>query len=339
MSFESLMGVSQRLSISVEALAALGAQLRFLENGLDGDPRVRALVNDVARAIDPQLLEGVERNQQAAVLALIRTMFRQGLDLLENPERASGWSYQDPDILQSQGQPSRLLVQWIEAVAAQRPELNEVLRQPGAFLDVGTGVGSIAIEAARSWPALRVVGIDPWEPALALARKNLALSGLVERVELRLQRAEQLEETATFTLAWVPGPFISPEVIDRALEHVRCALVPGGWLIFGFYPVPSAPLEQALSRLRIVRSGGHPWTSKEVEGKLRALAFEQIEVYSPAPLIVLVVAQRPNSERAGRSCERMPTATTAKSVRMKPPGSHGNEDHGTATTSSVAKPL
>ena len=295
MSFESLMAASRRLSVSVETLAALGAQLRFLQNGLDGDARVRALLTDVVRAVDPQLLEGLERQQQETALALIQTIFRQALDLLENPERVPGWSYEDPDILQSQGQPSWLIVHWIEAIAAQRPELSEVLRRPGAFLDVGTGVGSLAFEAARSWPALRVVGIDPWEPALTLARKNLARSGLAERVELRPQRVERLEDTATFTLAWVPGPFISAEVVDRALEHVRCALAPGGWLIFGFYPIPSAPLGQALARLRILRSGGHPWTSKEVEEKLRALAFERIELYTPAPPIVLAIAQRPST--------------------------------------------
>jgi precorrin-6B methylase 2 len=243
--------------------------------------------------VDPQLLEGVERHQLEAALALIQTTFRQALDLLENPERVPGWSYQDPDVLQSQGRLSRLNVHWIEAIAAQRPELSEVLRQPGAFLDVGTGVGWLAIEAARSWPALRVVGIDPWEPALTLAQKNLAQSGRLERVELRHQRVEQLEETATFTLAWVPGPFISAEVVDRALERVRCALAPGGWLIFGFYPLPAAPLEHALTCLRIVRSGGYPWTSQEVEERLRALVFEQIEVYSPAPPVVHVVARRP----------------------------------------------
>jgi len=250
-------------------------------------------LTDVSRAIDPQLLEGLERQQQETALALIQTTFRQALDLLENPERAPGWTYEDPDILQSQGQPSWLIVRWVEAIAAHRPELSEVLRRPGAFLDVGTGVGWLAIEAARSWPALRVVGIDPWEPALTLARKNLARSGLSEQVELRPQRVESLEETATFTLAWVPGPFMSPEVVDRALERVRCALARGGWLIFGFYPIPSAPLEHALTLLRILRSGGYPWTSKEVEEKLQALAFEKIEVYSPAPPIVLAIAQRP----------------------------------------------
>src|SRR5215469_7649945 len=130
MSFESLMAVSQRLTVSVETLAALGAQLQLLQNGHDVDSRVRALLNDVTQAIDPQLLEGVEKHQRAAALALIRTIFRQGLDLLENPGRAPGWSYQDPDILQSQGQLSRLVVHWIDAMAAQRPELNEILRRP-----------------------------------------------------------------------------------------------------------------------------------------------------------------------------------------------------------------
>ena len=76
MSLESLMTASQRLSVSVETLAALGAQLRFLLNGIDGDSLVRALLNDVPRAVDRQLLEGVERHQQAAALALIQTMLR-----------------------------------------------------------------------------------------------------------------------------------------------------------------------------------------------------------------------------------------------------------------------
>jgi 16S rRNA G1207 methylase RsmC len=105
-----------------------------------------------------------------------------------------------------------------------------MLQGPDAFLDVGTGVGWLAIEAARSWPALRVV--DPWEPALTLARQNLAQRGVAERVELRSQRVEQLEEATTFTVAWLPGPFIVGEIADRALERVYCALVPGGWLVF-----------------------------------------------------------------------------------------------------------
>ena len=199
MGFDSLIAAAQRLSTSVEALAALGAQLRSKQDGLEAHPRVRVLLNDIAHAVDPHLLEDVDEHQQATTLALIQTIFRQALDLLEDPARDPGWSYKDPVILQSQGQVSRLIVRGIDIMGRQRHELGEMLQGPGAFLDVGTGVGWLAIEAARSWPALRVVGVDPWEPALTLARQNLAQGGVAERVELRSQRVEQFEEATTFT--------------------------------------------------------------------------------------------------------------------------------------------
>jgi hypothetical protein len=41
------------------------------------------------------------------------------MDLLENPERAPGWVYEDPVVLDSQGQVSRLIVRGIGASAAQ----------------------------------------------------------------------------------------------------------------------------------------------------------------------------------------------------------------------------
>ena len=102
MSFESLIATSQRLSVSLEALAALGAQLHLKHEGLDVDPRMRTLLNEIERAVDPQLLKDVDRQEQAAALALIRTIFRQAIDLLENPARVPGWHYEDPEILQSQ---------------------------------------------------------------------------------------------------------------------------------------------------------------------------------------------------------------------------------------------
>jgi SAM-dependent methyltransferase len=292
-SFDSLMAVSQRLNASLEALAALGAELRLRQSGEAGDPRVRALLQDVLRKLDPQLLEGIEPGQQAMVLGFIQAFFRQAVDLLEHPARAPGWAYDDPLILQAQGHASRLIARVIEALGAERPDLAAVLREPGAFLDVGTGVGWLAIEAAHSWPNLRVVGIDPWEPSLKLARANVAGSGVAERIELRAQRAEDLEDRDVFTLVWLSGPFLAPDAIDAVLERTKRALKSGGWLIFGLYAPPPDPLGRALTQLRIVRSGGHPWNPDEIEKRLSEFGYQQIAAAALKPPILTVVGRKP----------------------------------------------
>jgi hypothetical protein len=79
------------------------------------------------------------------------------------------------------------------------------------------------------------------------------------------------------------------------LERIQRALAPGGWLIFGFHPRPASALGAALTDLRIVRCGGHPWTTKEVEERLNAVGFERVEALSPSPSIMLVLGQRPAS--------------------------------------------
>ena len=293
MSFESFLNKWLTLNCSVEALAAIGAELRLRREELKGDSRARAILQDVVRSIDPGLLNDLDANQESAALALIQTSFRQAIDLLENPARAPGWKFEDPGILESQGEVSRQIVRGIDLVAAQRPDLGLVLQQPGAFLDVGTGVGRLAIEAARSWPSLRVIGIDSWGPALFRARKHLAQSDVAGRVEFRLQGIEDLDDETIFSLAWLPGPFIAAEIVATALERIRRALAPGGWLIFGFNPRPASALGAALTDLRIVRWGGHPWTTKEVEERLNAFGFERIEALSPSPSIMFVLGQKP----------------------------------------------
>jgi len=296
--FEAMMARIRQLSVSVEALAALGAELRLRQDRLDSDPRLRSLLREAVCNVDPRWLEHTDANDGAAALALIQTILRQSLDMLENPARLSGWSCEDPQVLQTQGQLSRIVVRGIALLASERAALAATLRQPGVFLDVGTGVGWLAIEAARTWPALRVVGLDPWEPALALARRNRAHSDVADRIEFRSQRVEQLDESATVNLAWLPSPFIAGEAVDEALASVHRALVSGGWLIFGLAAQAEDSLEEALVKLRITRSGGHPWTPEEAKELLRRGNFTEIEAFQPRLPVRFVVARRPSVSRA-----------------------------------------
>ena len=89
MSFKFLMPVSHRLSVSVETLAALGCTTAVLQNGArPGFACARSPERRGGGHRSPAL-DGAERKQQAAALALIQTLLRKALDVLENPERAS----------------------------------------------------------------------------------------------------------------------------------------------------------------------------------------------------------------------------------------------------------
>jgi SAM-dependent methyltransferase len=292
MNFEVFLRQLHTLNSSLETLAAIGAELRLRRDGLAGDSRVRSLLQDVVHRIDPTALEEMNPSQAQSALGLIRSSFRQAMDLLENPDRAPGWVYEDPVVLDSQGQASRLMVRGIEAAAANRAKLASTLQHPGTFLDAGSGAGWLAIEAAQSWPALQVVGVDAWRPAFDLARENLAQSSVGKRVEFRLQRIEELTDEAVFTLAWLPAPFISEEAMVIALERVYQALQPGGWLVIGLYPLPPDELGQILTKLRIVRGGGYPWLATEIQERLRMVGFDSIETFSAMPPVLFVLGRR-----------------------------------------------
>jgi methylase of polypeptide subunit release factors len=84
---------------------------------------------------------------------------------------------------------------WAERLFPALKGLPEALHAPTAhFLDVGTGVGHLAIAMCRQFPTLRVVGIDPFETALELARRNVVEADLEGRITLRSALVQDLTE-------------------------------------------------------------------------------------------------------------------------------------------------
>jgi SAM-dependent methyltransferase len=291
MSFDALLATVQRLQTSVEALAALGAVLRIRREGLLVDPNVAARFNDVLRALDPTLANDLSAEQEETALVMVQSALGQALDLISDPARIPGWSHLDPSILQGQGLGSRRFVRAINALAAKRADLHRSLVEPGAFLDIGTGVGWLLIEAARAWPALRCVGIDVWEPALRLARANLAGAAMEDCVELRTQAVEDLKEHEAYSLVWLP-PFIPLGAMPAALENIHNALIPGGWLVMSVLGAAPDPLSQALVALKLARIGTYSWAADEVEDRLRQFSFDQVETFAHTPTTVIIVGRK-----------------------------------------------
>ena len=187
------------------------------------------------------------------------------------------------------GHASRQNIRSIIALAADRPRLARSLA--GRFLDVGTGVGAMALEAAEQCPSLRVVGIDIWQPSLALARNNVAASPNAARIEIRPQDVTELNEVAAYTLAWLPLPFLPRAVVGDAIDRLSLALVPNGHLVAGLFAVPPDKAGAALTALRVVRNGGDTWDTGEIEQLLRTRGFVDVES-CPTPQTIFIIGSR-----------------------------------------------
>jgi SAM-dependent methyltransferase len=275
-------GLVARLGASTEALAALGALLRLRVSGQEAPSEVQASLAEVAAALGiDEELDRADPRELAAHLAPIRALLLEAVDLVSDPTRAPGWTVTDVELLESLGRSSAAVAEELAAVAAAHEELADALRRPGAaFLDVGVGVGAIAIEMCRQWPELRAVGIDPFDTALALARRNVAQAELEPRIELRRQGVEELADVEAYDLAWLPGPFLSRRALDAGLGSVLRALRPGGYAVLGIY-YGRDPLDAALAHLRTARAGGAILGLDEAASLLAAAGFEHVET-SPA---------------------------------------------------------
>ena len=180
-------------------------------------------------------------------------------------------------------------------VAPALEGLSERLTRPGAaFLDVGVGVAGLAIAMARLCPVLRIVGVDPWQPSLRLARENVERAGLGGRIELREQGGETLEDEGAFDLAWVASAFMPERVLPQVCARAHRALRPGGWMLLGMLNQGPDPQTAALVRLRATLWGGPLWASVEGEAVLRDSGLVEVRTLPgpPGALTTLVAGRR-----------------------------------------------
>jgi 2-polyprenyl-3-methyl-5-hydroxy-6-metoxy-1,4-benzoquinol methylase len=231
-----------------------------------------------------------------ALAGEIRSSLMQALAFLEaaaSGEVAKGWRHVDPKLLDAQGAGSSGFPAMFKAAVIPSLEgLGDRLQQPGAsFLDVGVGVAHLSMAMCRVWPALRVVGIDPFEAPLTIARANVKQAGLEDRIELRHASIEELADEEAFDLAWLPTVFIPAEVVPRAIERVRASLRPGGWAIVPTIGEVGADLHRAVWALQNQIWGGPVLRTPDLESLAQAAGFSSVRTLAPpgswAPSLVL----------------------------------------------------
>ena len=279
MGFEDVMAAVMRWSTATEALAALGAQLSLQQSG-QGSPEVLAALRAVSDAAGLGDLGELEPQQRGMFIAIARLYLQQSVDLLENADATPGWTYTDPTILEDWG---RISIMVPASIATARPDLAHV----DSFLDVGTGVGLLAISAASVWPHASIVGVDVWEPSLERARANIAQAKLDARITLRNQDVRAIDDVDAFDCVFVPTFFLSETAITECLTPLYRATRPGGWIVFGRLSPPPDPLAEAVGRLRTMRAGGTELDAKRALELLKEAGYTDVHVAAkdrPSPL-------------------------------------------------------
>jgi SAM-dependent methyltransferase len=298
MSLQALQEFIGRNMVAAGALTALGAALDAKARNTVLEPSIAKRVQELLEAVGAgNLLDGIGPQEATTMRALIRAMVLNDTKLLFESRRSKMWDHVEPEILESFGEIARSLHAqgFARQVVPACEGLAERLRSAGAaLLDVGVGVASSAIALAQMWPELRIVGIDPWEPSLRIARDNVDQAGLGHRIELRRQGIEALEDRTAFDYIWFANHFIPERFALPGLQRALEALRPGGWIGVGTNNEAAPAPVLALARLREAQWGGTEWSTAHAEKVLREIGFVDVRAL-PTPaggMVTMVVGRR-----------------------------------------------
>ena len=128
-------------------------------------------------------------------------------DVIEAFRSGGGVSYEayGRDNVEGQGLGNRpvflttLPNDWLPTI----PPLHERLRAdpPARVVDVGCGTGWSSIAIAKAYPKVAVVGFDPDEISVELARKSAAVGGVADRVQFNRKDASEVAAAGPFDVA------------------------------------------------------------------------------------------------------------------------------------------
>jgi predicted O-methyltransferase YrrM len=287
MAFADTMQAMMRYLVGTEVVAAVGAQLTLEQSGATAPPAVAAALQAVIDVAEVGDLADLTPAERAQVLNQIHLYLHHARELVDAPARAEAWEYTEPAILDGWGRGSMV----IPVLLAVNPELRDVTR----FLDVGTGVGLLAVSAAGVWPDASIVGIDIWEPSLARARANVEEAGLGDRITLRTQNLTEVDDQDEFDCVWVPTFFMNETLIAETLPGLLRAMRPGGWIVLGRTAPPPSPLAEATFQLRLTRGGGVDVHAERAVELLENAGYTEVRVLprqGPVP-IEFVIGRKP----------------------------------------------
>ena len=207
------------------------------------------------------------------------------------------WAAQSDEALLAQGRASaRGAAAFAQFGFPMLAGLQEAFAEGARMLDVGTGVGAMAVAYAELFPRLTVVGIDVMPRVLGLAEQTVAASSVSDRIILREQNVSSLDEPETYAFAWLPAPFIAASALGAGVQRVVDSLRPDGWLMLGHGKYGGSAMNDAVGRFKTIAYGGTALNDGEAEGMLRSAGLVDVRtVPTPQGAPAITVGRKPTA--------------------------------------------
>jgi ubiquinone/menaquinone biosynthesis C-methylase UbiE len=151
------------------------------------------------------------------------------------------------------------------------------LEQGATIVELGTGPAHLAIELCKLCPQAKIIGLDPSEEMLRIARKNAEAAG-ASGLEVRPGTAENIPlESGSADLVVSQSSLHEWENLQQGIAEIFRVLKPGGSVILedynrGWFSPWKRRLVGLLHPLHMFK-----FTFEEVAALLREAGFEQAE--------------------------------------------------------------
>lgn len=194
----------------------------------------------------------------------------------------------------------RAIRRWTREMRWRDAMIGLLAARPGeTVIDVGCGTGSFAVMLKAAALGIRVIGIDPDEEALAIARAKGQAAGADIQWERGFARdiGSRAADAVTSSLMFHQVPMAEKRA---GLAAMHAALRPGGRLVIADYGRQQG-LMRLLFRLTIQRLDGVTDTQPNADGVLpelvRAAGFDNVReaarIHTITGTIALIIADRP----------------------------------------------
>lgn len=197
----------------------------------------------------------------------------------EAGQLGEGWG-QDADVVRAQGVVSAVVTRAQMAMLMRgTKDWHERVSAEGArFLDVGAGAAGVGLSLCRLYPHLQVVGLEPFATAIKEGRSAVAKAGLEDRITLREEGIEQLDERDVYDGAYVAQMFFPDEIVEDGLRRVLRSLKPGAYMVTGSVYEAGPTLGAAMGRFTSVIWGGGTRSAEDVARLMREVGYADVQV-------------------------------------------------------------